>query len=98
MCRSQLPDTVLVVGLRRDGDVLVRRSNTILHHGELMLLAGHPADLHFAVAWLNPVSACGTALAGMRRCSHANWTVHETGTADYWPSLCLVIPQAVTTW
>ena len=57
MRRVQLPGDALVVGLRRDGDVLVPHGNTILRLGDQMMLVGHPDDLHLAMDWLNPIPA-----------------------------------------
>jgi Trk K+ transport system NAD-binding subunit len=52
--RVQMPGDVLVIGMRRGDDVLVPHGNTVLHQGDVLMLVGHPDELHQAMAWLCP--------------------------------------------
>lgn len=57
--RIRLPGDALVLGLRRRGDVLVPHGNTILRQGDVLMLVGHPDELHQAMAWLDPTGKRG---------------------------------------
>jgi Trk K+ transport system NAD-binding subunit len=50
----RLPGDALVLGLRRNGEVLVPHGNTELLYGDLLMLVGHQKTLHEAVLHLNP--------------------------------------------
>jgi Kef-type K+ transport system membrane component KefB len=52
--RIRLPGDALVLGLRREGEVLVPHGNTPLRRGDVLMLVGHPDELRQAMAWLNP--------------------------------------------
>jgi CPA2 family monovalent cation:H+ antiporter-2 len=52
--RIRLPGHALVLGLRREGEVLVPHGNTTLRQGDVLMLVGHPDELRQAMAWLNP--------------------------------------------
>ena len=52
--RVKLPGDVLILGMRRGDDVLVPHGNTRLRQGDVLMLVGHPDELHQAVAWLCP--------------------------------------------
>jgi Kef-type K+ transport system membrane component KefB/Trk K+ transport system NAD-binding subunit len=52
--RVQMPGDVLVIGMRRGDDVLVPHGNTVLRQGDVLMLVGHPDELHQAMAWLCP--------------------------------------------
>jgi Kef-type K+ transport system membrane component KefB/Trk K+ transport system NAD-binding subunit len=52
--RIRLPGDALVLGLRREGEVLVPHGNTTLRQGDVLMLVGHPDELRQAMAWLNP--------------------------------------------
>jgi CPA2 family monovalent cation:H+ antiporter-2 len=52
--RIRLPGDALVLGLRREGEVLVPHGNTTLRRGDVLMLVGHPDELRQAMAWLNP--------------------------------------------
>jgi len=52
--RIQLPGDVLVLGLRRGDDLLVPHGDTKLRQGDVLMLVGHPDELHEAMAWLCP--------------------------------------------
>lgn len=49
----RLPGDALVLGLRRDGEVLVPHGNTKLRQGDLLMLVGHWDSLEQALARLN---------------------------------------------
>lgn len=49
----RLPGDTLVLGLRRDGEVLVPHGNTRLRQGDLLMLVGHWDSLEQALARLN---------------------------------------------
>jgi CPA2 family monovalent cation:H+ antiporter-2 len=51
--RIRIPGDALVIGLRRDGDVLVPRGDTVLYQGDVLMLVGHPEGLQQATAWIN---------------------------------------------
>ena len=51
--RIRLPGEVLVLGLRRDGEVVVPHGHTTLRRGDVLMLVGHPDELQQAVAWLS---------------------------------------------
>ena len=52
--RIKLPGDVLILGLRRGDDVLVPHGNTRLRQGDVLMLVGHPDELHQAKTWLCP--------------------------------------------
>ncbi|GAB4542710.1 MAG: monovalent cation:proton antiporter family protein [Anaerolineae bacterium] len=52
--RVQLPGDVLILGLRRGGDLLVPHGNTVLRQGDVLMLIGHPDGLGQAMEWLCP--------------------------------------------
>jgi Trk K+ transport system NAD-binding subunit len=52
--RVRLPGDALVLGLRRNGDVLVPHGDLVLHWGDILMLVGYPDGLQLALAWLNP--------------------------------------------
>jgi len=52
--RIQLPGDVLILGLRRGDDLLVPHGDTKLRQGDVLMLVGHPDELHEAMAWLCP--------------------------------------------
>jgi CPA2 family monovalent cation:H+ antiporter-2 len=52
--RIQLPGNVLILGLRRGDDVLIPHGDTVLRQGDVLMLVGHPGELHQAMAWLCP--------------------------------------------
>jgi Kef-type K+ transport system membrane component KefB len=52
--RIRLPGDALVLGLRREGEVLVPHGNTTVRQGDVLMLVGHPDELRQAMAWLNP--------------------------------------------
>jgi Trk K+ transport system NAD-binding subunit len=52
--RVELPGDVLMLGLRRGGDVLVPHGETVLRQGDVLMLVGHPDDLNRAMDWLCP--------------------------------------------
>jgi Kef-type K+ transport system membrane component KefB/Trk K+ transport system NAD-binding subunit len=52
--RVQMPGDVLVIGMRRGDDVLVPHGNTVLRQGDVLMMVGHPDELHQAMAWLCP--------------------------------------------
>ncbi len=52
--RIRMPGHALVLGLRREGEVLVPHGNTTLRQGDVLMLVGHPDELRQAMAWLNP--------------------------------------------
>jgi Trk K+ transport system NAD-binding subunit len=52
--RVRLPGDVLVLGMRRDGEVLVPHGDTKLRLGDLLMLIGHQESLQQATAQLNP--------------------------------------------
>jgi trk system potassium uptake protein TrkA len=51
--RIRIPGDALVIGLRRDGDVLVPHGDTVLCQDDVLMLVGHPEDLQQATAWIN---------------------------------------------
>lgn len=50
----RLPGDALVLGLRRNGEVLVPHGNTELLNGDLLMLVGHQKTLQEAILHLNP--------------------------------------------
>jgi Kef-type K+ transport system membrane component KefB/Trk K+ transport system NAD-binding subunit len=52
--RVEIPGDALVLGLRRNGQVLVPHGDTILRLGDVLMLVGHPDGLHKAMAWIDP--------------------------------------------
>ncbi len=52
--RIQLPGDVLILGLRRGDDLLVPHGDTKLRQGDVLMLVGHPDELHEAMTWLCP--------------------------------------------
>jgi Trk K+ transport system NAD-binding subunit len=52
--RLRLPGGALVLGLRRDGEVLVPRGDTVVYLGDVLMLVGEPEGLHRAMLWLSP--------------------------------------------
>ncbi len=52
--RIQMPGDVLILGLRRGDDLLVPHGDTKLRQGDVLMLVGHPDELHEAMAWLCP--------------------------------------------
>ena len=50
----RLPGDALVLGLRRNGEVLVPHGNTELQNGDLLMLVGHSDTLQDAMDHLNP--------------------------------------------
>jgi Trk K+ transport system NAD-binding subunit len=50
--RVRLPGNVLVLGLCRDGDILAPYGDTVLRRGDVLMLVGHPDELHQAAEWL----------------------------------------------
>ena len=50
----RLPGDALILGLRRDGEVLVPHGNTQLRQGDLLMLVGHQDALAEAINQLNP--------------------------------------------
>jgi Kef-type K+ transport system membrane component KefB/Trk K+ transport system NAD-binding subunit len=50
----ELPGDVLILGMRRGDDILVPHGNTVLRQGDVLMLVGHPDELHEALAWLCP--------------------------------------------
>ena len=53
----RLPGDALVLGLRRNGEVVVPHGNTELLYGDLLMLVGHTDALHNAMAYLDPAAA-----------------------------------------
>jgi Kef-type K+ transport system membrane component KefB/Trk K+ transport system NAD-binding subunit len=51
-----LPGDTLVLGLRRDGEVLIPHGDTVLRLGDVLMLVSSPEDLQKAVAWIDPHS------------------------------------------
>lgn len=51
--RLRLPGNVLVLGIRRQGEVVVPHGDTVLQHGDLLMLVGNPAALTEAHNWLD---------------------------------------------
>ncbi len=52
----RLPGDALVLGMRRNGEVLVPHGNTELLQGDLLMLVGHADTLQDAVTHLNPIA------------------------------------------
>ncbi|GAB4429779.1 MAG: monovalent cation:proton antiporter family protein [Anaerolineae bacterium] len=52
----RLPGDALVLGMRRNGEVLVPHGNTELLRGDLLMLVGHVDTLQDAVSHLNPAA------------------------------------------
>lgn len=50
----RLPGDALVLGIRRDREVLVPHGDTKLNRGDLLMLVGHQDSLERALGWLNP--------------------------------------------
>jgi len=50
----ELPGDVLILGMRRGDDILVPHGNTVLRQGDVLMLVGHPDELHEALMWLCP--------------------------------------------
>lgn len=49
-----MPGDALVLGLRRDGEILVPHGDTELRQGDLLMLVGHQEALQYAMMRLNP--------------------------------------------
>jgi Kef-type K+ transport system membrane component KefB/Trk K+ transport system NAD-binding subunit len=49
----RLPGNVLVMGIRRQGEVLVPHGDTVLRRGDTMMLVGSPDSLREACLWLS---------------------------------------------
>lgn len=54
--RIRLPGEALILGLRRDGEVLVPRGDTVLRRGDVLMLVSTPEGLEEAMAWINPAA------------------------------------------
>jgi Trk K+ transport system NAD-binding subunit len=52
--RVRLPGDALILGLRRNREVLVPNGNTKLQQGDLLMLIGHQDSLQHALGLLNP--------------------------------------------
>lgn len=57
MREIRLPGNALVLGLRRNGEVLVPHGDTQLYLGDLLMLVGHPESLQQAMVQMNSVRA-----------------------------------------
>ena len=55
--KIQLPGGVLLLGLRRDGDVLVPHGDTVLREGDVLMLLGHPEELKDAMTCIGFVES-----------------------------------------
>lgn len=51
--RLRLPGNALVLGIRREGEVLVPHGDTVLRYGDLLMLVGSPEALRETRAWLD---------------------------------------------
>jgi Kef-type K+ transport system membrane component KefB/Trk K+ transport system NAD-binding subunit len=54
--RIRLPGSALVLGLRRDGEVLVPHGDTVLRQNDILMLVSSPEGLEEAMAWINPTN------------------------------------------
>ena len=52
--RIRLPGGALILGLRRDGEVLVPHGDTVLRQDDILMLVSNPEGLEEAMAWINP--------------------------------------------
>ncbi len=59
--RIRLPGGALVLGMRRQGEVLVPRGDTVAYLGDILMLVGDPEGLQRAIKWLNPSSSSDQA-------------------------------------
>jgi monovalent cation:H+ antiporter-2, CPA2 family len=48
----RLPGDVLILGLRRSGEALVPRGDTVLQLGDVLMLVGRQEGVQQAIAWL----------------------------------------------
>jgi Kef-type K+ transport system membrane component KefB/K+/H+ antiporter YhaU regulatory subunit KhtT len=60
MRRLRLPGNVLVLGIRREGEVVVPHGDTVLRYGDLLMVVGSPEALSEAHHWLNRRVEVGT--------------------------------------
>ncbi|MDP9316015.1 MAG: TrkA C-terminal domain-containing protein [Chloroflexota bacterium] len=60
--RIQLPGNALVLGIRRQGDVVVPHGDTVVQRADVLMLIGTADALREARAWLQDVTAAPSVL------------------------------------